>query len=122
MLTNEDRQHILKLFLENIARIGDKEYQKRVWIRGEGPEWDSFDETCCKFFDREEGLIENYKKFNITEEQLDMVKKFGEQLDSFSDYDYPPGEFINSPEWARIMEMAQEVLKAFSYRTKTSES
>jgi hypothetical protein len=40
-----DRKQILASILETIKGISDKEYQKRVWIRGEGTEVDDFDET-----------------------------------------------------------------------------
>jgi len=38
-LTEEDKKYILYEHLRNISHIASKEYQKRVWIRGEGPEW-----------------------------------------------------------------------------------
>lgn len=50
MLANEDAMRILNSILETIKCILDKEYQKRVWILGKGPEVDDFDEACCNFF------------------------------------------------------------------------
>jgi hypothetical protein len=60
-INREDREQILISVLENIEGIFDKEYQRRVWIRGEGPECDDFDETVCNFFQDGNGIIENYK-------------------------------------------------------------
>ena len=110
-LTNESKKDILDFVLELVADISDKEYQKRIWIRGEGPEVDNFDETCCHFFQDGNGVLEKYKDFNITDAQYQSLKKFR----VFSDENDYPEEFIDSPDWAKIIEMAKEVLKIFDH-------
>ena len=45
-----DREQILISVLETIKDISDKEYQRRVWIEGRGPECHDFDEAVCDFF------------------------------------------------------------------------
>ena len=57
---------ILANFLETIEGISDKEYQKRVWIRGEGPEVDDFTETVCHFFDDGDPILKKYKEYSST--------------------------------------------------------
>lgn len=52
-ISNSDKKYILNEHLRNIHHISDKEYQRRIWLRGEGPECGVFDETCCHFFDDE---------------------------------------------------------------------
>lgn len=116
MLTEEDRKYILNEHLRNIHHISDKEYQKRVWIQGKGPECDDFDETCCHFFDDGDPILENYKDFGITEAQYKVLRKFRDAFRTFSDENNWPPEFIDTPEWAKIMSLAKEVLKAFNYR------
>lgn len=116
MWTNEDRKQILISVLETIEDISDKEYQKRVWIRGEGPEVDDFDETCCNFFGDGDPLLENYKDFGLTESQYFLLKKFRDKFRVFSDENYHPYKFINTSEWEKITEMAKAVLKAFNYK------
>lgn len=64
--------------------LSDKEYQKRVWLRGEGPEVDDFDETVCHFSQEANGIIANYKDFGITEVQYRLLKKFREEFETFS--------------------------------------
>ena len=59
MLTNEDKKQILESFLETVNGISNKEYQKRIWIRGEGPECDDFTETTCHFFEDSDNILEN---------------------------------------------------------------
>ena len=51
MLTEEDKKYILNEFLINISHISNKEYQRRIWIKGEGPECGDFDEAICPFSD-----------------------------------------------------------------------
>lgn len=108
----------MKTFIRIMDHISDKEYQKRVWIRGEGPEVDDFDETVCHFSQEGDGIIEKYTDFGLTEHQCQILKKFREQFKAFSNENDFPEEFIDTPEWSRITEMAKEVLKAFNYRTQ----
>lgn len=115
MLTNEGRKQILISILEIISNISDKEYQKRVWIRGEGPEVDDFDETCCNFFGDVDPLLENYKDFGLTESQYILLKTFRDNFRVFSDKYYHPFEFIDTLEWRKITEMAECMLNIFNY-------
>ncbi len=112
----EDRKQILGAVIRIIDHISDKEYQKRVWIRGEGPEADAFDDTVCNFFGDADGVIDKYKDFPMTKEQYKVLKKFHDEFDVFADENDFPELFIDTPEWAKIMESAQEVLKAFNYK------
>jgi hypothetical protein len=121
-----DRKQILASCLEVIAGISDKEYQKRVWIRGKGPEVDDFDETVCNFFQDGNGIIQNYKDFGVTDNQYQLLIKFRDEFDAFRrgpalKY-YSPQEFIDNPEWTKISEMAKEILKAFNYKKCTKSS
>jgi hypothetical protein len=114
MLADETRKRMLVNFLQTIKWISDKEYQKRVWIRGEGPEVNDFDETACYFFDNVEPVLKEYKKCGITKSQYQILKKFRDKFNAFSDeHSYEP-EFIDTPEWNEITEMAKVVLKAFN--------
>jgi hypothetical protein len=111
-----DRKQILISVLETIECISNKEYQKRIWIRGEGPEVDDFDETCCNFFGDADPLLENYKDFGLTEHQYGVLKRFRDSFRGFADENDFPQEFIDSPEWQKIVDMAKGVLKAFNKR------
>ena len=116
-LSDKIKKQILINILKVIKCISDKEYQKRVWILGEGPEVDDFDETCCNLFDDYDcnSIIENYKDFGITAYQNKLLKKFRDKFRTFSSNNYWPPEFIDTPEWTRITEMAEEILNAFNY-------
>lgn len=114
-LSEEAKKNIMESFLESISTIADEEYQRRIWIKGLGPECDSFDEFYDYFFNEGDAIIKNYKFFGITKEQYVILKNFRNELKLVaSDYYWPP-EFIDKPEWKRIIAMAQEVLDAFNY-------
>ena len=103
MLTNEEKKHILNKFLKNISHISDKDYQRRIWIKGEGAECDDFDETCCRFFDDGSSVLEKNKDFWI-------------KFEAFADDNNWPHKFIDTPKWNEITEMAKEVWKVFDYK------
>lgn len=115
-LTEENKKYILNEHLRNVSHIANKEYQKRVWIRGEGPEVDDFDDTVNDFMVVCDSILENYGDFKVTENQYKILKNFSTQFKSFSDKNYWPPEFIDTPEWGKIIEMAKELLKAFNYK------
>jgi len=116
MLTEEVGKRMLGHFLHTIAGISDKEYQRRVWIRIEGPEVGDFTETVCKFFDMDEPVLNNYKICGLTGAQYLILKQFTDVFRSFSDeHSYEP-DFIDTSEWDEITKMAADVLKAFDYK------
>ncbi len=115
-LTTEDKKYILDEYLKHISCIADNDYQKRIWIYGAGPEVDSFDDTVCDFFTICDFILENYKDFGITEAQYKTLKKLRDEFRVFADENDLPEEFIDTPKWANIMDLAKEVLKAFNYK------
>lgn len=115
-LTDEAKRDILNFVLERVANIANKEYQKRIWIRGEGPEVDDFDETACHFLHEGGGVLEEYKEFGITESQYYLLKSLRDEFQAFSNKNNWPQDFIDTPEWGKIMNLAKEVLKAFHYQ------
>jgi hypothetical protein len=119
-LKEEDKNYILSEYLRNIYHIASREYQIRVWIQGIGPEVDNFDESACHFFDDGDPILKNYKKYNISEKQLHLLLQLREIFDSFvnGNRPYVEKDFIDTPEWEKIMESAKDVLKAFNYQTQ----
>jgi hypothetical protein len=112
-----DESNYLKSLLRRVQSVSNKEYQKRVWIEGKGPECDDFDETANFIIGDGEVILKNHKDYNITDSQFVLLKRFCDEFELFSDnYDWPQ-EFIDTPEWTKITEMAQEVLDAFHWKT-----
>jgi hypothetical protein len=115
-ISNEDRKQILKGFIDVFTRIASKPYQKRIWIHGKGPEVDDFDDTVNDFFGECDSILEDYKGFGITDSQYQILKKFRDKFRKFSDENNWPHKFIETQEWEKITEMANEILKAFNYK------
>lgn len=113
MLTDDDKRYMLNEFFRHLSHIQDKEYQTRIWIKNQGPECQAFDDAVCDFFDIGDPILDNYKTFGITEVQCEALRKFRNAFKLFSNEHDFPEEFIDTPEWGRIMKMAKEVLKAF---------
>lgn len=110
------RNQILESFIRIIDHLSDKEYPLRVWIRNEGPECQAFDDAVCDFFDIGDPILDEYIEFGITETQYNLLKKLRNEFRVFSDKHDRPEEFIDTPEWARIMNMAKDVLTSFNYQ------
>jgi len=118
MLNREEKEYILNEYLRHISHMVDKEYQKRIWIRGEGPECQAFDDFVCYFFEVGDGVLEEYKEFGITEAQYHILKRLRDEFDAFPNRSSWPQEFIDTPEWEKIINLAKEVLEAFHYQKK----
>lgn len=113
-----NRKQILEGFLEEISDISDKEYQRRVWIRGEGPECDDFDEAVCRYSSSADAIFEQYQEYGISDIQLHVLKKFHEEFKKFWVDNDLPQLFIDTPEWTKIILMAKKVLEAFNYQNQ----
>ncbi len=115
---NMKNNKILISYLEVISGIADREYQERVWIRGEGPECDDYTESICHFFDDGDPIISNYEGYEITKRQLDSLIKLREAVQDFNSsvrFELGP-DFLYSAEWINITLMAQQVLQVFGYQ------
>ena len=97
-ISNEDKKKILEGFIDIFTRIASREYQKRIWVDGEGPEFDDFDDTVNDFFLECDSILENYKDFGVGESQYKILKKFRDQFRTFSDENNWPPKFIDTPE------------------------
>lgn len=105
----------LEALLEEIIGIADKDYQRRAWIRGEGPECDDFDEAVCRYSNAADTVFEENRECSISNIQLTLIKKFHEEFKKFWKQNDLPQLFIDTPEWTKITLMAKEVLESFSY-------
>lgn len=114
--SKETKTQILEGFIDIFTRLSSNEFQRRIWINGEGPEVDSFEDVVCDFFGESDSILENYKEFGLAENQYTLLKRFRDKFQSFSDENNSPHEFIDTPEWERITKMAQDVLSAFDHK------
>lgn len=111
---DQTTQNIKEFLIQLILELSDKEYQERVWLTGEGPEIGSAGEFLCNFFDdlNLEEIIENYKKYEIYNYQLESIKRLYKELQDYSDsIPITPidREVLRDPRWGKIREFAKEV-------------
>lgn len=118
---NYNKKQFLDGYLDEIFWISNKEHQRRSWILGIELMGGDYGETINRFFDSDVVIKEYYKEFGITEDQNLLLRLFVEEFDNFvfgdhlSDH-YDPSEFIDTPEWTRITDMAKGVLKVFDWK------
>jgi hypothetical protein len=110
--------NILFFFLDLIKSISDKKHQEEAWIKGVGPACDSFDEIACVFFEEYDEIKKDYQKYGISDSQYLLLNQFCKEFEAFSDEHDWPHLFIDTAEWAHIMNLAKEVLVAFNYKEK----
>lgn len=109
----KNKNILINQFFEDVIKpISDKEYQERIWVKGLGPESDSFDETINDFFYFTEKINKDYKKYELEEDEYDLVKKMEEQIIFFCSSQPVVGndaEIIKDPHWHKIQDLAKEV-------------
>lgn len=112
----ELKKRLLNNLLDIINEFSSKEYQIRIWVKGLGPECTDYDETLDFFFTDGVPIIDNYKAYGITQNQYELLRIFQQALEEFSDKNFIPLKFIDTPEWQHIIDKAKQVLEAFDYK------
>lgn len=113
---NQIEKDIKNFLVSVIKEISDQEFQERIWLRGEGPEISSADELFCNFFDdiNIEEVMKNYKKYEISNSQLNLLQKLYKLMREYSDNSpitLDPIVVLSDPKWQKIREFANEVYK-----------
>ncbi len=116
MIDETTKKYILSSIFKKLGGISSRDYQVAVWIHGEGPEVDDYDETVNNFLEDCEWALQEWKAFGLNKSQHAILKKFHDQFLAFSRTNHCIELFIDTPEWKEIMEMAKEVLVAFDKR------
>ena len=104
--------------LKTVRDLSDKDYQRRVWIEGKGPECDDLGDTADFFIDVGGSVLKKHKDFGITESQYRLLFALWTDFKHFflsPERPCFPNEFIDTPEWTQITEMAKKTLKAFGW-------
>lgn len=109
----ENRKQILQDFLQKISHIGDREYQKRVWIDGQGSGNNDFEAHMNYFFYKGWSVLKNHKELKFTDGQYSLLSDLRGQLVLFRNKKGPIQEILNCPEWQKVVAIAEEVLQTF---------
>ena len=112
---SSNRIRLIERLIEALECLSDRSYQERVWIRGEGPEIDDYDEAVCEFSFVVDIINESYRDYGLTDIQHQALNNYKDKFDSFShglalDL-YLPINFIDTEEWDVIMNGAKELLQ-----------
>jgi hypothetical protein len=108
--------------LDTIKDISRSDYQEKYWMKLRKPDSNSYEEVMKKFFQiyKAQALINHYKEYEITENQLEKLIKLYEALKAYREKKQDVQdlrEIINDPEWHQIRALAGEVVKVFEYKS-----
>ncbi len=119
MSSAAESRNVIRFILQIISQIADYKYQRRIWVNGEGPEVDSFDDTVNDYCPIGSYIVRAPEEYEISEVQLKALRLFHEKFEAFADDNDYPELFIDTPEWKEIMGLADKVLDAFGWSKET---
>lgn len=111
----EKRKQILQVLLQKLSHLGDQEYQKRMWIDGQGSKDNDFKAHIDYFFYKGWSLLKNYKELKFTDDQYSLLSNLRGQIILFQNKKVPIQEILNFPDWKKIVALAKEVLQTFDH-------
>ncbi len=103
-----------------LKELSDINFQKRVWVKGEGPEMSSYTEVVCQLFDDTgigDKLNEKQDEIVLSEELDAILRELSSILDSI-DYRMVASDILNHPDWPKVVRLssrAVEMMNKFSY-------
>ena len=110
---------LLSNILSVLQKFSSEEFQERVWVKGAGPEFSSYEEACNQFFDdylANKLIDEEWLSVGLTKLQHDALAKFRDALEDFNAMTpeiSDPVDILERPEWPHIRALAKEAVKAF---------
>jgi hypothetical protein len=101
-----------------LTEFSSREFQERVWLRGEGPEVSSYIETVMRFFDFVDGpkSATDRGELGISDRQWAALTSFRRVLHPFVEAAsaYPDAkELLDNPAWKEIQAAAAVALETF---------
>lgn len=111
-----ERSEWIEALSSVLEEFCSEEFQKRVWLRGDGPEVSSFVEAYCRFFDDLDAnrLIDvEWRQLGLTKFQKDKLESFRDILAEFGQGvpDLPrPEEVLEHPNWPNVRKAARNAL------------
>lgn len=113
-----DRNSLCGL-ISAIQIAGDIEYQRRIWIRDEGPDRSTFREIVAQIFDDyriDEMAGDLGSSLGLSEAQRDLLRDFDRSLDRYVDarHMYDDERIVEDPEWHLVAAAARDVVSHFT--------
>ncbi|MCB0341344.1 MAG: hypothetical protein H6626_06990 [Pseudobdellovibrionaceae bacterium] len=104
--------------IKDCRAILDVEYQERVWIRQEGPEWDTFYEKSIFLGETLDVLLQEPEIAWFSEQQIHLMKYVNSLLDEteveFADGTSRGGSNDRAPDWLKLQKAAKDLIRALS--------
>ncbi len=98
-----------KVWTHNIVQclrtLASQDFQERVWLKGEGPEFSSYEEEMCRFFDDNTiHLYVDVLKERKAYEAVECIESLMAKLDGLSETlpDRHPETILRRSEWPDI--------------------
>ena len=97
--------------LDCIKIFSDEEYQRQVWLNGEGKESSSFIEASCQLFDDTalSYYLDETEEVIATKECNVFLSELSSMIDSV-DENLEPRKIINTPQMIKIRKKANEII------------
>ena len=116
MKLDPDLQVTIDNYLDTVQSGASLSYQKRIWIKHEGPEVEDFQEFLCFLGDF--GLHLDEKQYKLSKHQLKLISEYSKMVRYFHLNYSSEEEFIETPEWANAIKKANEILNAFGVKER----
>ena len=111
----EEKNHIFNGFLKDVTWVSNRDHEEKIRAFAEEPKEDDLDKTISRLIETSVSIMENYKNFEITNDQYNLIKNFHAQLKVF----FIENSFLrDAHEWEEIRKTAKEILKAFNCEGK----
>ena len=105
--------HVYTMVESCLKELSDIDFQRRIWVRGEGPEVSSFEEAVCQLFDDTsigDQLDEGQEV--VLSPKLDSILRELKHLLNKIDYRMTAEEILNHPNWDKIRQLSIQALSA----------
>lgn len=109
---------IKELLKNSLVYLKDEKYQQKIWFKEEGPEIDSYSDTCLHFIGCCESIFKYDKSQNYLGDEChknlkklyDLVSEHFDSLEKRIDPDLlQENELLNDPKWHDIQSLAEVV-------------
>jgi len=101
------------IFLGSLRSLFDVEWQNRGWGEKDSPsKYVGFDEIVTEFMDSCEVVLAKPKKYHLSVNQQQSIKKLFAMLDDYCSSEEMPNnerDIIDDPNWHKIQALAKKV-------------
>lgn len=115
----DTKRNVLHEIYSLLAEFSDRDYQKRVWLEGRGPEVSCFADATIGFISGVEidhVIGVEWGQWDLPVEPLQLLREFRKKLGEYVDKsgsDPPIDQVLTDPEWDKVSQLAARVMESF---------